>query len=148
MRNDEAREIRKGEEIDQEALDRYLSAHINGLSGPIEIKQFPGGASNLTYLIKKGGQEMVMRRPPFGAKIKSAHDMGREYKVLSALSKGYNKAPRPLAYCEDESIMGAPFYVMDRVQGVILRHDMGQDLEPKVVENIASSLLDSFIELD
>ena len=74
-----------------------------------------------------GEQQMVLRRPPFGSKVKSAHDMGRENKVLSALSKSYSKAPKPLIYTEDESIIGAPFYIMERVNGVILRNNRGFD---------------------
>jgi len=147
MKKDEAKEIRKGEELDIAQLQSYLSDHISDLSGELQVKQFPGGASNLTYLLKMGEKEMVMRRPPFGAKIKSAHDMGREHKVLSALSKGYKKAPSPLLYCEDETVMGAPFYVMERVEGVILRHNMGKELESGLVKDIADSLLDSLVEL-
>jgi len=133
MNIDKANDIRKGEELDIVSLSSYLKEHIDGLSGDLEVKQFPGGASNLTYLLKVGEKEMVMRRPPFGAKIKSAHDMGREHKVLSALSKGYSKAPTPLVYCEDESIIGAPFYVMERVKGVIIRHSMGQELQARSI---------------
>lgn len=147
MKIDDAQSIRKGEELDEGALLQYLKQHISGLEGALEVKQFPGGASNLTYLLRVGAKDMVMRRPPFGAKIKSAHDMGREHKVLAALSKGYDKAPRPLVYCDDESIIGAPFYVMNRVEGVILRHDMGKELSAKLVGDIASSLLDSLVEL-
>jgi len=147
MNLDQAKDIRKGEELDVASLATYLREHIAGLGGDLEIKQFPGGASNLTYLLKVGEKEMVMRRPPFGAKIKSAHDMGREHKVLSALSKGYKKAPTPLAYCEDESIIGAPFYVMERVKGVIIRHNMGQELQASLVGEICDSLIDTLVEL-
>ncbi len=147
MKLDEAKDIRAGEELDVSALSAFLSEHIDGLSGDLKVKQFPGGASNLTYLLKDGEKEMVMRRPPFGAKIKSAHDMGREHKVLSALSKGYNKAPTPLIYCQDESIIGAPFYVMERVKGVIIRHHMGKELESSLVGDICDSLIDSLVEL-
>lgn len=147
MKIDDAQSVRKGEELDEGALLQYLRHHIPGLEGELEVKQFSGGASNLTYLLRVGEQEMVMRRPPFGAKIKSAHDMGREHKVLAALSKGYDKAPNPLVYCDDESVIGAPFYVMKRVEGVILRQDMGKELPPELVGDIASSLLDSLVEL-
>ncbi len=147
MKTDVAKEIRKGEDLDSAAVLAYLNAHLEDQSETLEIKQFPGGASNLTYLLKSGSQEMVLRRPPFGAKIKSAHDMGREFRVLDALSKGYEKAPKPLVYCEDETIIGAPFYVMERVEGVIIRHDMGQELESGIVSEIATSLIDTFVEL-
>jgi len=90
---------RKGEELDTPALQAYLQQEL-GLRGALEIKQFPGGFSNLTYLLRAEDKEFVLRRPPFGANIKSAHDMGREYTALSHLQPVYNKAPRPLLYCE------------------------------------------------
>ena len=147
MNIDEAKDIRKGEDLDTTAVLDYLQKQIEGIGDEIEIKQFPGGASNLTYLLKSGDREMVLRRPPFGAKIKSAHDMGREHRVLDALSKGYKKAPMPLVYCEDESVIGAPFYVMERVEGVIIRHSMGKELDTDTVKGIADSLIDTFVDL-
>lgn len=147
MKKDSAGEIRKGEVLDTHLLLPYLKEHISDIGDTIKVKQFPGGASNLTYLLESGERQMVLRRPPFGAKIKSAHDMGREYKVLDALSKGYNRAPKPLVYCEDESILGAPFYVMERVEGVIIRHSMGQELTSSTVADIADSLIETFVEL-
>ncbi len=118
---DQAIFIRKGEELDLGPLEAYLNDKLPEPGGKLEIQQFPSGFSNLTYLLRFGEQELVLRRPPFGANIKSAHDMGREYYVLSNLIEVYPKVPRPLVYCEDESVIGAPFYVMQRVQGVILR---------------------------
>ena len=118
---DQAKEIRQGEELDTQKLQEYLSSEIPEFQEISELKQFPGGFSNLTYLIKSGEREYVMRRPPFGANIKSAHDMGREYKVLSLLKGHYDKAPTAVHHCEDESIIGAPFYLMKRVRGVVLR---------------------------
>ena len=113
--------VRPGEELDLERLEAYLKREITGLDGPLTVDQFGKGFSNLTYLIRVGERELVLRRPPFGAKIKSAHDMGREYRILSHLIAVYPTLPRVLAYCEDEAVLGAPFYVMERVQGVILR---------------------------
>ena len=118
---DQAKPIRQGEELDTASLDAYLQKNIPNFSGIKDVQQFPGGFSNLTYLIKSADQEYVMRRPPFGANIKSAHDMGREYKVLSLLEGNYDKAPKVVAYCEDDSVIGAPFYLMERVTGVVLR---------------------------
>lgn len=147
MQLDQPRAIRKGEALDPGKVLDYLRQHLPDVGDEIIIKQFPGGASNLTYLLISGEMEMVLRRPPFGAKIKSAHDMGREHRVLDALSKGYNKAPKPLLYCEDESVLGAPFYIMERVKGVIIRHDMGKELSPELVGQIADSLVKTFVEL-
>ena len=139
---------RKGEELNTPALQAYLQQKL-GWRGLLEVEQFPGGFSNLTYLLRAEGKEFVLRRPPFGAKIKSAHDMGREYTVLSRLQPVYNKAPRPLLYCADESIIGAPFYVMERVQGIILRANLSPDARPNPAEmrRIANALIDSFVDL-
>src|SRR5262249_52394789 len=81
--------VRAGEELNAEALEAYLLTHLPGARGPIAVEQFPGGASNLTYLIRLGDTELVLRRPPFGNRVKSAHDMGREYRVLSKLHSVY-----------------------------------------------------------
>lgn len=146
---DQPTSIRKGEELDRESLQRFLLKELEGASGELVIEQFPGGASNLTYLIKLGEQDLVLRRPPFGANIKSAHDMGREYRVLSALSKHYSKAPVPLLYTENKSIIGDSFYVMERVKGIILRKAKGpaRDLEQSVIFAIADSLMETLAEL-
>ena len=146
---DQAGNIRQGEELDLASLEPYLLAQLDGVSGSLSVDQFPGGASNLTYLISLGDTQLVLRRPPFGKKIKSAHDMGREYRVLSTLSKSYGKAPKPLLYTEDESIIGAPFYVMERVEGVILRTASGpaSALEDATIAAIAESLMDTIVEL-
>jgi aminoglycoside phosphotransferase (APT) family kinase protein len=118
---DQTRPVRRGEEIDLERLWDYLSRSLPGLNGPLSVEQFPAGFSNLTYLIRAGERQLVLRRPPIGAKIKTAHDMSREFTILSGLYPIYQKVPRPLLFCQDESVIGAPFYVMERVEGVILR---------------------------
>lgn len=118
----ETRPVRRGEELALEHLREFLAEHLSDASGSsLEVAQFPHGHSNLTYLLKLGDRELVLRRPPFGNPVKSAHDMGREYRVLSRLAPVYDLAPRPLAYCEDEGVIGAPFYVMERRQGIVLR---------------------------
>ncbi len=139
---------RKGEELNTANLQAYLQKEL-GWRGALEVEQFPGGFSNLTYLLRAEGKEFVLRRPPFGANIKSAHDMGREYTVLLHLQPVYNKAPRPLLYCKDEAVIGAPFYVMERVQGVILRANLAVDARPSPAEmrQIANALIDSFANL-
>ena len=119
---DETREVRAGEELEPAALDAFLRMAVGG--EPIEppvVRQFPGGFSNLTYLVRWDGREFVLRRPPRGAVRGTAHDMVREYRVLQALHAAGVRVPRPLSLCEDPSLLGAPFYVMERVTGVILR---------------------------
>jgi aminoglycoside phosphotransferase (APT) family kinase protein len=146
---DKPKDIRKGEELDPKALEAYLKDTIEGLSGSLEIQQFPSGFSNLTYLIKVGELEMVLRRPPVGANIKSAHDMGREYKILSSLRPVFPYCPKPLAYTEDPSIMGCPFYVMERIPGIILRKDLPKGLEMSEGDmlKLSEKLLDIQVEL-
>ncbi|MBM4364289.1 MAG: phosphotransferase family protein [Deltaproteobacteria bacterium] len=126
---DTPRDVRPGEELDATVLARYLATHLPELGVlPLEIRQFPGGHSNLTYALRAGDNEYVLRRPPFGSKVKSAHDMGREYRVLSRLHAAFPLAPEPLHYCEDESVIGARFYVMRRLRGVIVRRSIPPEL--------------------
>ncbi len=140
---DRATSIRSGEELDAKRVLEYLKDNIPGLNGDIEIKQFPSGFSNLTYSVKVGSREMVLRRPPFGKKAKTAHDMGREYKILSALKPVFPYCPEPVLYTEDENIMGCPFYLMERIQGIILRKDLpkGMDLNPKDARTLSENLI-------
>lgn len=120
---DHADSVRTGEELPVTTLAHYLLAHIPGSRGPLAVHQFPSGHSNLTYMLTMGDREMILRRPPFGSKVKTAHDMGREYRVLSKLHAAYQEAPHVLLYCEDEAVLGAPFYLMDPIRGIILRKD-------------------------
>src|SRR5262245_49528027 len=112
--------VRAGEELPVAALASYLLGHLPDASGPMVVEQFAQGHSNLTYLLRLGGDEFVLRRPPFGNRVKSAHDMGREYHVLSKLWAVYPAAPRPLLFCDDTGVMDVPFYVMERRRGIIL----------------------------
>jgi len=125
---DSAVKIRKGEELDKQKLGTFLKESLPNFSNKIEIKQFPGGFSNLTYLITANSQEYILRKPPFGVNIKSAHDMKREFKVLSCLEPVYTKIPKPIIFCENEAIIGSPFYLMERVKGVILRNKIPKEL--------------------
>ncbi|MFP4291514.1 MAG: phosphotransferase family protein [Cyclobacteriaceae bacterium] len=146
---DQAQKVREGESLDTKKLSAYLNEHLDSFSGELEIRQFPSGYSNLTYLLKTGEKEYVLRRPPFGANIKSAHDMGREYKVLSALKPVYRQVPQPVLYCEDESVIGAPFYLMERVEGIILRNKppQGMELSPELMRSISEASVDKLANL-
>ncbi len=114
----------------------------------IEIEQFTNGYSNLTYLIKADQQEWVLRRPPLGA-IKRGHDMGREYKVLSGLFPSFKKVPKPLFFEADAQYLGAPFYVMSRVEGTILTYQKAKELSLpcKAYTKISNTWIDSLVEL-
>ncbi len=144
-----AQEVRPGEELDVARVEAYLKDTLDGLGGPLTLKQFPSGYSNLTYLVTIGDRELVLRRPPFGTKAKTAHDMGREYRVLSALDGVFPYAPRPLLYTEDEAIIGCPFYVMERIPGIILRREPppGLNLSPAQMGALCRRLFEILVEL-
>lgn len=146
---DQPSPVRDGQSLDLAALDPYLRAHIPDLRGPLEVQQFGRGYSNLTYLLRVGDRELVLRRGPPGVKIKSAHDMGREFRILSRLAVVWPKVPRPLVHCEDESVVGTPFYVMERVRGVVLRAKIpaGLDLSESRMRRISEATIDTLAEI-
>src|SRR6476660_2515106 len=141
--------VRPGEELPIESLSGYLHARLPELTRPLTIEQFPAGFSNLTYLLRFPDRELVLRRPPIGAKIKTAHDMSREYRILSHLYPVYRKVPRPLLFCDDESILGAPFYVMERVNGIILRAKPPADitLSPALMRTLSETFIENLAEI-
>ncbi len=151
IHSDAAKPVRPGEELDQAALQTYLSDQKTGVGIITEITQFPGGYSNLTYLIRSENGEYVLRRPPFGAKdIKGGHDMGREFRVLSAIkSAGYQHIPKPVVFCDDEAVIGCPFYIMERVPGVILRAQTApkMGIAPDTMRHLSESLVDALADL-
>jgi aminoglycoside phosphotransferase (APT) family kinase protein len=136
--------VRAGEELDLCRLEPFLRSHFPDATGALCVAQFPSGHSNLTYLVCLGDRELVLRRPPFGSKVKTAHDMGREYRVLSKLHHVYPQAPKALLYCEDASVLGCPFYLMQRIHGVILRRDPPEGLGTNV--ETASQLSEAFVD--
>lgn len=146
---DQARPVREGEELDLARLRDYLSEHIPDLGPQLAVTQFPHGHSNLTYLVQDAGREWVLRRPPFGNRVKTAHDMGREYRILSRLCHVYGPAPRPVVYCESEDVIGAPFYLMERRRGIILRHPRPGEhpFSPVAVRRLCETLVASMAEL-
>ncbi len=146
---DRTRPIRAGEELRLDRLEDYLQAHLSGSTGPLTVEQFPSGHSNLTYLVRWGDQQYVLRRPPFGSQVKSAHDMGREFRVLSKLHAAYPPAPRPILDCDDLEVLGAPFYLMQRVKGVILRRDLPEGLvfPPETARRLGESFIENLAAL-
>jgi aminoglycoside phosphotransferase (APT) family kinase protein len=146
---DHAIAVRAGEELDLARLEPYLVSHIAGSRGPLTVEQFPSGHSNLTYLVRLGGREMVLRRPPFGSKVKTAHDMGREFRVLSKVHPAYPAAPRVLLYCDDESVLGAPFYLMEPIRGIIIRRDppAGLPFPAETARRVSESFIDNLARL-
>ncbi len=146
---DQPTTIRAGEELNAASLEPYLRNHFPNEAGALEIRQFPAGHSNLTYSLRLGAKELVLRRPPFGSKVKSAHDMSREFRVLSKLHSVYAPAPEVLLYCDDDSIIGAPFYLMQPVHGIILRRTLprGLDFPAAKARSLSESFIDNLVRL-
>jgi aminoglycoside phosphotransferase (APT) family kinase protein len=139
--------IRAGEELDLARLTAYLAQQFG--PGEVSVEQFPGGHSNLTYLVHHGDREYVLRRPPFGSKVKSAHDMGREFTVLTKLAPVYDRAPRPYAYEATGDVLGAPFYLMERRHGVVLRKSVPAEVADDLprARRICEHLVDALVDL-
>src|SRR2546423_1430782 len=113
--------MRKGEEVDAAAVDRWLRAIDPSLEGMPEVTQYSGGASNWTYRLRYRNRDLVLRRPPAGTKAKSAHDMAREHNIQKALKPAYPVVPAMVGLCQDPSVIGCDFYVMERIEGLIPR---------------------------
>lgn len=124
----DASPVRPGEEIDRTALADYLRQHMPGASSDLQIEQFPNGHSNLVYLIRTNGQEYVLRRPPLGPLAPRAHDMAREYGVLDAVHPYFPEAPRVVLLCEDASVIGSTFFLMERRHGWVIRDSVPREL--------------------
>lgn len=151
---DQAGTVRKGEELNIESLSPWLAKQIAGLNGVPKVTQYAGGASNWTYCLAYSNPtgvdtEVILRRGPAGTKAKGAHDMGREHKLQAALKPVYQYVPEMLAHCEDESIIGTEFYVMEKLNGIIPRKNMPKDLHLSTgdTRKLCENALDSLIEL-
>lgn len=141
---------RPGEALDLARLGPYLRAALDlPEAAEIAAEQFPGGHSNLTYLLRVDGRELVLRRPPLGAHVASGHDMSREFRVLNRLAPAWPLAPRPLHFCGDPGPLGAPFYLMERLTGVILRRrpPPGLELTPALAEALCGAFIDVLVGL-
>jgi aminoglycoside phosphotransferase (APT) family kinase protein len=152
----DTREVRPTEQLDWAALTAYLRwhlepGHIKGLdfTREMEVSQFPGGHSNLTYLIRAGGAELVLRRPPLGPVPPKAHDMAREYRWLAALNPVFPLAPRPYLLCDDPAVIGSVFYLMERRRGIVVRHDEPMSLanHPDTRKVVSGALIDTLADL-
>jgi len=142
--------IRSGEEFDLSKVEQYLRNHIEGLGGgSLRVQQFPSGASNLTYLVQIGDWEGVLRRPPFGPVPPKAHDMEREAGLLQKISPVFPLAPMPYAICNDLSILGIPFYVMERRKGVVLNSSFPPDVTPteELCSRISQTVVETLVQI-
>jgi aminoglycoside phosphotransferase (APT) family kinase protein len=142
--------VREGEALPEAVLKKYLQEIklINSVESELLVEQFTNGFSNLTYLLKIENKEFVIRKPPKGA-IKRGHDMNREFKVQSAVQKAFPKVPKMYAFCNDETILGSDFYIMEKVEGVILNYKEAhkRNISAANYKTIANSWLDTLVEL-
>jgi len=141
--------VRPGEEPDIANLTDYLRGKLEGIESGIRVEQFPAGHSNLTYLIRAGDKEYVLRRGPLGPVAHKAHDMAREYRVMQAVHPYFAEVPQVLNLCEDPSVLGAPFFVMERRHGLILRDCVPQPLAslPHYQQRVSEALVDCMVRL-
>lgn len=141
--------VREGEELDIRAVNNWLIENGSHISGPVEITQYSGGASNWTYRLKYDNADLILRRPPKGTKAKSAHDMVREFQVQFYLAELYPTVPEMVALCQDESVIGCDFYVMKRIEGIIPRAKLAPELQfnETDIRELCVNMLDKLIEL-
>jgi aminoglycoside phosphotransferase (APT) family kinase protein len=149
-----AGEVRQEDAFDVSAAAGWLRSQVDPalaaeLAGEPEVRQFIGGASNLTYLLRYPRRDLILRRPPTGQKAASAHDMRREFTIQERLRPVFPYVPRTVALCEDESVIGSEFYVMERVEGTILGRDLppGLDLTEEQVRRLCTGVLDRLVAL-
>jgi len=141
--------MRAGEELDAAKVDAWLKARVPGFTGAPEVTQYSGGASNWTYRLRYDSHDLVLRRPPEGTKAKSAHDMAREYRIQRALGPVFPFVPEMIAFCDDASVIGCEFYVMRRLDGLILRRNPPPDLTltPDQTRQLCLNVIDTLIAL-
>jgi aminoglycoside phosphotransferase (APT) family kinase protein len=152
---DESRPVREEDAFDVSAVVAWLRGHaeVEVPEGVPEVRQFPGGASNLTYLLRwppgvvGGGRELILRRPPVGAKARGAHDMGREFLIQHALGSVYPYVAGMVGLCRDAAVLGSDFYLMEPLDGVILRRDLTVELEPDAVSTLCEHAWEALVRL-
>ena len=145
--------VRRGEELDLDRLEAWLRPRLadvlDAAGAPIEILQFPNGSANLTYLLRVGPHELVLRRPPMGRLAPGAHDMRREHKVLSRLWRHFDRAPRAYLFCDDPAVLGVDFFVMERRRGEVVRTAIPPRMQvhPDVGRRVGLALVDAMADL-
>ncbi|AEF38719.1 phosphotransferase family protein [Hoyosella subflava] len=141
--------LREEDAFDAAAVGEWLADRVEGVTGVPVVRQFAGGASNLTYLLSYPERDLILRRPPGGHRAASAHDMDREYRVQKAIKPSFPYVPEMLAFCDDASLIGTEFYVMERLEGIILRRDLPEAVpsSPDRVRALCTDVLDRLVEL-
>jgi len=146
--SDDTAPVRPDERFDETRLHNWLKGKLPGTENPLSVRQFTGGVANLTYLLDFGSHQYVLRRPPLGPVAKHAHDMGREFKVLSVLYQAFPKAPRAYLYCEDSDVIGSPFIIEERRQGVVVRKSIPPEFAdiPNAPQRMSQALIETLAE--
>ncbi|MDE9366144.1 phosphotransferase family protein [Luteipulveratus sp. YIM 133132] len=149
---DDARAVREEDAFDVSAMAQWLRTHASddaGLDGTPQVRQFSGGASNLTYLLEYEQRDLVLRRPPAGRKARSAHDMRREFTIQDRLRTAFPYVPRMVGFCDDDAVIGSDFYVMERLDGLIPHKEMpaGVTLSPEEARALCRRVLDVLADL-
>lgn len=139
--------VRPGEELNTESLQQYLNAHVPTLGQLEGYTQFPAGASNLTYALQFTSGEYVLRRPPIGPVAPKAHDMKREYDILTMLQPYLPQVPKPLVFCDDPRVLGVPFFIMERKYGVVLDTSLPNAYTPEMGRQISEKMIDLLVDL-
>ena len=141
--------VRRGEELDWDRLEAYLHSQLPELSGSFSVLQFPNGSANLTYLVRLGDHELVVRRPPFGQIAPGAHDMKREFRALDGLSRHFDRAPRPYLFCDDHDVIGSDFIVVEYRRGVVVWDTVPESMahHHDVPRRIGVAVVDALAEL-
>ena len=140
--------VRADEKFDELKLSDFLKGKLEGSENPLHVRQFPGGKANLTYHLDYGSHEYVLRRPPLGPVAPTAHDMAREYSVLSVLHNIFPLAPKAYLFFDEESIVGAPFFIMNRHSGIVVRTNMPSEFadKPHAGRQMSIALADALAE--
>lgn len=142
--------VRGGESLNKVNLTKFIMENIEDVpNGELEIRQFGAGHSNLTYLLKIKEWEAVLRRPPHGPVAPRAHDMKREYQFLTSIESHFSLSPRPYIYAEDQSVVGCPFFIMERKKGIVLDTNFPKNIvyNKKLGEKISRLMVDHLVEL-
>ena len=146
---DKPKEVREEDKLNEKNIFDFIQKNISDIKGNLKIEQFLGGASNLTYLLSFDNQAFILRCPPKGTKAKGAHDMAREYNIMKALKPFYPFVPKMIAYSDDEKIIGRPFYIMEKMTGIIPRANLpkGLILTENEVRQLCTNTIDKLVEL-
>ncbi len=141
-------DVRPDERFDEARLTDFLRGKLPGSENPLSVRQFGGGAANLTYWLNYGSHEYVLRRPPLGPVAPTAHDMSREYRVLSVLHQVFPYAPRAYLFCDSPDVIGAPFFVMERRHGVVVRRSLPPEYAdfPDAPRQMSEALVDALAD--